>query len=492
MTRGRAAVDPSQPVTEDELLAPYPPPRQVPGALERIRAHVAERGERLAVLDDDPTGTQRVHDVPVITSWEADDIAWVLEQPSPTFYVLTNSRSQPPEVAAWMNEQIATRTAQAADQIGVPFAVTSRSDSIMRGHFPLETDVLRETLKAAGRAVDGVVICPAFVEAGRLTVDDVQWVRDGDRLVPMAQTPFAQDHTFGYRHSNLTLWVEEKTGGRVRAQDVVSIGLGLLRSDEGVERVAERLVRVRDGQVVVVNAADVGDLEVFVLGLIDAERAGSSFVYRSGPSFPRVRGGIEDVPPVTLERLYPGGRPDGHGIVLLGSYVPMSSRQLEAALKLPDVHPVELSVPRLIDSDARRGELDRAVEEVNRALEHSEVVVYTSRELVTTAPGRTALEIGSAVSDALVEVVRRLDPARPPAFVVGKGGITSSDVATRGLRARRAQVAGQMLPGIIPVWNLGEESAFPGIPYVVFPGNVGRPDSLAEVIDILRGRGSRQ
>ena len=54
-------------------------------------------------------------------------------------------------------------------------AVTSRSDSTMRGHFPLETDVLRRTLEAAGRHVDGVVLCPAFIEAGRLTVDDVQW-----------------------------------------------------------------------------------------------------------------------------------------------------------------------------------------------------------------------------------------------------------------------------------------------------------------------------
>jgi uncharacterized protein YgbK (DUF1537 family) len=488
MTRGRSAVDPKDPVAQEELLAPYPPPRRVPGALERIRAHIAERGERLAVLDDDPTGTQRVHDVAVITSWEEDDLAWALEQPDPTFYVLTNSRSHPPEVAARMNEEIASRLARAAGRIGAPFVVTSRSDSIMRGHFPLETDVLSETLAAAGRPIDGVVICPAFVEAGRLTVDDVQWVHDGDRLVPMGQTPFAQDHTFGYRHSNLTLWVEEKTGGRVPADEVISIGLDLLRAEDGVEQVAARLAEARGGRPVVVNAADVADLEVFVLGLIDAESAGTSFVYRVGPSFPRVRGGIEAVPPVTPERLYPEGRPSGHGIVLLGSYVPMSSRQLEAALKLPGVHPVELSVPRLIDPGARQEELDRAVEEVNRRLEDAEVVVYTSRELVTSAPGSTALEIGSAVSDALVEVVRRLDPGRPPAFVVGKGGITSSDIATRGLRARRAQVAGQMLPGIIPVWNLGEGSAFPGIPYIVFPGNVGGPDSLAEVIEILRGR----
>jgi uncharacterized protein YgbK (DUF1537 family) len=490
MQRGRTAVDPQEPVGQDELLAPYPPPRRIPGALELIRKHVTERNERIAVLDDDPTGTQSIHDVAVVTAWEDDDLAWALEQPDPTFYVLTNSRSRPPDEAAAMNEEIASGLARAATRVNARLAVTSRSDSTMRGHFPLETDVLRRTLEAAGRHVDGVVLCPAFIEAGRLTVDDVQWVRDGDQLVPMGQTAFAADHTFGYSHSNLALWVEEKTDGRVPAGEVLSIGLDLLRGDEGLERVAARLGESRDGRPVVVNAADVADLEIFVLGLLRAEDAGRSFIYRTGPSFPRVRGGIESVPPVSLERLHPHGVPAGrHGVVLVGSYVPMSSRQLEAALRLPDVHPVELSVPRLIDPAARGQELDRAVEEVNRSLLEAEVVVYTSRELITSAPGSTPLEIGGLVSDALVEVVARLDASRPPAFVVAKGGITSSDIATRGLRARRAHVAGQMLPGIVPVWNLGEDSAFPGIPYVVFPGNVGGPDSLAEVIDILRGRG---
>jgi uncharacterized protein YgbK (DUF1537 family) len=125
--------------------------------------------------------------------------------------------------------------------------------------------------------------------------------------------------------------------------------------------------------------------------------------------------------------------------------------------------------------------------EVNAGLAGSEVVVYTSRDVVGGGPGRTGFEVGRAVSDALVEVMRRVDAEAPLAFVVAKGGITSSDVGTRGLGVRRAEVAGQMLPGIVSVWVLPEESAFPGLPYVIFAGNVGGPDSLARVIEILRG-----
>lgn len=96
------------------------------------------------------------------------------------------------------------------------------------------------------------------------------------------------------------------------------------------------------------------------------------------------------------------------------------------------------------------------------------------------------MEIGKSVSDALVEVVRRVDRHLPLRFVVAKGGITSSDIGTRGLGVRRAEVAGQMLPGIVSVWILPDDNEFPGLPYVIFAGNVGEEGSLARVIQILR------
>jgi uncharacterized protein YgbK (DUF1537 family) len=238
---------------------------------------------------------------------------------------------------------------------------------------------------------------------------------------------------------------------------------------------------------VVANAASYADLEVFVLGLLDAEEAGKRFIYRTGPSFVRARGGIPEKGPLSPEELYRRRPRRGHGLVLVGSHVALTTSQLEEALKLEGVRPVELSVPRLLEEEEREEELARVAGEVNAGLAGSEVVVYTSRDVVGGGPGRTGFEVGRAVSDALVEVMRRVDAEAPLAFVVAKGGITSSDIGTRGLGVRRAEVAGQMLPGIVSVWVLPEESAFPGLPYVIFAGNVGGPDSLARVIEILRG-----
>jgi uncharacterized protein YgbK (DUF1537 family) len=87
------------------------------------------------------------------------------------------------------------------------------------------------------------------------------------------------------------------------------------------------------------------------------------------------------------------------------------------------------------------------------------------------------------VSEALSSIVSSLKIR--PGYLLAKGGITSSDLATRGLGVRRAQVLGQILPGV-PVWRLGQESRWPDLTYIVFPGNVGGPDVLAELVSILR------
>jgi uncharacterized protein YgbK (DUF1537 family) len=464
-------------------LSSQPAESKIPGALEEIRRRVEAEGRRVAVLDDDPTGTQTVHGVPVLTTWSVEDLRWALEQPSPTFYVLTNSRGLPEAEAAAMNREIASNLSAAAGQTGTDFVVTSRGDSTLRGHFPSETDALAEGL---GGGIDGVILCPCYLEAGRLTADDTHWVRQGERLVPAGATEFARDASFGYASSDLRLWVEEKTSGRVAASEVVSVGLRDIR-EGGPARVSEILRGVSGGLPVVANAASYADLEIFVLGLLDAEEEGKRFLYRTGPSFVRARGGIPEKSPLSYEELYRRRPRRGHGLVLVGSHVALTTRQLEEALTLEGVRPVELSVPRLLEEAEREEELARVAEEVNWGLAGSEVVVYTSREVVGGDPGRTGFEVGRAVSDALVEVMRRVDAEAPLAFVVAKGGITSSDVGTRGLGVRRAEVAGQMLPGIVSVWVLPEGSAFPGLPYVIFAGNVGGPDSLARVVEILRG-----
>ena len=479
--------EPEAPVGAQEYLASQPPARRVPDALAQIRERVIESGRRVIVLDDDPTGTQAVHDVPVLTTWSYSELRWALEQSSPTVYILTNSRSLEEDEAVFLNRQISLRLARAGADSGADFVLTSCSDSNLRGHYPAEPRALIETLETARRRkIDGIVVCPCFFEAGRVTIDDVQWVEQDGELVPAASTEFASDPAFGYSSSNLANWVEEKTDGEIPAGSVLRISLEDIRQG-GPERIAEILQNARDAWPVVVNAAEYADLEIFILGLLAAEAAGKSFLYRTGPSFVRVRGGIPEKEPLGADELHRRGPGRGHGLVLVGSHVEQTTRQLREAQRLDGLHPIELSVPQLLDSGQRAEELDRVVSQINVILPAGDVVVHAGREVVGASENFSSLQIDEIVSVALVEVMRRVDRRLPLSFVVTKGGITTvRDVATKGLNVRRAEVAGQMMPGIISAWILPADSDYPGLPYIVFPGNVGGPDALSRVIEILR------
>jgi uncharacterized protein YgbK (DUF1537 family) len=474
-------------VLESDVLARFPPEVTVPAAA--VAEVVARSGRVLVVLDDDPTGTQSVADLPVLTGWEVDDLRWALEQGAPALYVLTNTRSLDPDDAERRNREVVTNALEAAAATGVEVGFVSRSDSTLRGHFPLEPLVVAYVLqRVADRRTAAVVVVPAFPDAGRITVGGVHYTRGPEgTLVPVAETEFARDATFGFSSSALADYVEEKSGGRFRAADVVGLDLTVVRgSAEGIADVLDdALAGATELRPVVVDAVTEDDLRALALGLEASERRGRSLLYRVGPPFVRARTGQEVRAPLSAEEAYAGTNPaPGGGLVVVGSHVAQTTRQLGV---LTSEHPatvVELGVEALLDDATAGREVDRVVAEVSAALEDGDVVLHTSRLLVRRDDPAQSLRIARTVSAAVVEAVRRTLAARPPRFVVAKGGITSSDVATAGLGIRRAVVRGPMLPGIVSLWQpVGGPAE--GIPFVVFAGNVGDDRSLLEVVRVL-------
>jgi uncharacterized protein YgbK (DUF1537 family) len=220
---------------------------------------------RLIVLDDDPTGTQTSHDISVLC---AHDLATLLtELTSPTnphgFFLLTNSRALPPAAARPLLAEVLTNVKTACARAQVSYEVVLRGDSTLRGHFPLECDVAEEV---GGGGVDAWVLAPFFEQGGRVTVGDVHYVREGEELVPVGETQFAEDRAFGYRASNLRDYLEEKAPGRWE-REVVSVGIEDVRVG-GPKRVEEVLARVPRGGVVVVNAVERRDMDVFCAGVL--------------------------------------------------------------------------------------------------------------------------------------------------------------------------------------------------------------------------------
>lgn len=470
----------------DELVATYPPATDITAADVRRQRPASAR--QLVVLDDDPTGTQSVADLPVLTSWSEEDLGWALATDAAAVYVLTNSRSLAPATAAARNAEVATNALRAAAALGRRIDFVSRSDSTLRGHYPLETDVLAATIaEVTGEAVDGVVIVPAFREAGRVTVGSVHYAGSpATGFVPVGRSEFARDATFGYAASDLREWVAEKSDGRHPAESVTALTLDVVRA--GPDAVAQVLASVSGEQPIVVDAVEETDLRAVALGLLRAGEAGKRFVHRVGPPFVRAMLGQEVVEPLTaadVARIRAGGLAEAAttGLVVVGSHVGLTTRQLDTLRARRSPVELEIDVAQVLGPD-RRAHLDTLVDRAVAALDDGNVVVRTSRTLVTGADGDASLHIARTVSDAVIEVVQQILAARPLRFVVAKGGITSSDVAARGLAITRAMVRGPMLPGIVSLWEPSEGPAR-GIPYIVFAGNVGDDDSLADVVDKL-------
>jgi uncharacterized protein YgbK (DUF1537 family) len=475
-----------EPIAKDDLLRNLPPDWP-DDPLPAIRAALVESERTFAILDDDPTGTQTVHSVLVVTGWSEPELAQALSEPRQFFYILTNTRSLPESEAVSRAAEAARNLARAGRAVGRDIVACIRGDSTLRGHHPAETWAVRDVLEAeAGRRFDGELIVPCFLEGGRVTVDDVHYVQEGDRFVPAGQTEFARDSAFGYRASYLPDWVEEKTDGRVSAHDVVSLGIDDLRHG-GPERAGELLAEVTNRRTVVANAASYRDLEVLALGVLQAEATGKRFLYRTAASFVRARAGLAGRPLLTFDELY-SSRPASAagGLIVVGSHVRRSTEQLErACASVEGLSPVELHVERILDDARCDSEVADAAAGVDGALAGGQdAVLFTSREVVGAGSHEADLRVSQRVSQALVQTIQRLEAA--PRFLIAKGGITASDLATEALGVRRAEVPGQVAPGV-PCWLLPRESRYPGIPYVIFPGNVGTAETLADVIRLLRG-----
>ena len=469
-------------ISRDELLGGLPPARPI--SPEDVRSARAQAARPLIVLDDDPTGTQSVADLPVLNAWAPDDLEWALGTGAAAVYVMTNSRSLDPEAAARCNVEVVSAALEAARRLGIEVDIVSRGDSTLRGHFPLEPDTIRATMAEHGIAIDGVVVVPAFGDAGRITVNSVHYAGSAATgYLPVGETEFARDATFGYASSDLREWVAEKTGGRIPSDQVAAITLTEIRADS--DAAVDVLAGLSDGRPVVVDIVDEADLRALALAVLRAQERGRRFVFRVGPPFVRAMIGQPVLEPLTaadVATIRPAESANG-GLIVVGSHVGLTTRQLDALRARRAPAEFEIDVATVL-TDARDAHLAELVDAVSDALTRENAVIRTSRTLVKGADGNDSLRIARAVSDAVVEVVRAVLDRTPPRFVIAKGGITSSDVAARGLEIGRALVRGPMLPGIVSLWEPITGPA-QGIPYIVFAGNVGDDQSLADVADKL-------
>jgi len=440
---------------------------------------------KIVVLDDDPTGVQTVHGISVYTDWSIESFRAGFAEANSLFFILTNSRGMTREETQRVHAEIGATLAQVADETGKGYVLISRSDSTLRGYFPLETATLKSSLEAVSSArFDAEILVPFFKEGGRFTLGDVHYVKEGEWLTPAGQTEFARDRSFGYNSSHLGEYVEEKTGGQYRKDGCIYISLEDLRN-EAVDKITGQLMAATRFNKVIVNAVDYVDVKIFALAFIEAVHQGKTFMFRSAAAVTRVLGGIDPAPLLRKEQLIREDNTNG-GIVLIGSHVNKTTLQFEA---LRDCEKplsfIEFDQHRVVEEQGLENEVQRVITLTEMHLQSGQnVVVYTRRERfdLQSDDRDEQLRVSVRISDAVTSIIGQLSIR--PNFIIAKGGITSSDVGIKALKVKKARVMGQIKPGI-PVWLTGAESKFPQMPFIIFPGNVGEITTLKEIVDLL-------
>ncbi len=432
---------------------------------------------KIVVIDDDPTGSQTVHSCLLLTRWDPATLTEGLRDAAPLFFVLSNTRGMDAAQAAAVTREICVNLRQAIEDMGgegveIQPVIVSRSDSTLRGHYPVETDVIAEELGP----FDAHFLVPAFFEGGRITRDGVHYLIVDGTPVAVHETEFARDSVFGFSTAFLPDYVAEKTGGSIRAEQVQRFGLADVRGDIGA-----RLLALRDNTCCVVDAEQQADLDSFARQVLAAAGDGKRFLFRSAASLLTAFAGLppQPVAAADMSRLVRDGRP---GVVLVGSHVDKTSRQLKHLMEQTDVQPLHVDLDLLVrDEEGLYAELLRQMVEAQQAGQG--VVLYTSRgerQFETTAD---RLAFGERVSGFLMRLVRNLPPET--GFLISKGGITSNDTLSTGLALRTARVMGQILAGCSVVVCPEDHPRYPRLPVVIFPGNVGGDGALVEAYQIL-------
>ncbi len=432
---------------------------------------------KIIAIDDDPTGSQTVHGCLLLTRWDPATLRDALLDDSPLFFILSNTRGMSAPQAAAVTREICVNLRSALDALSaeghaIAPVVVSRSDSTLRGHYPVETDVIAEELGP----FDAHFLVPAFFEGGRITRDGVHYLLVDGEPVPVNETEFARDSVFGFKHAFLPDYVAEKTGGRTPADQVVRFGLTDVRGDVG-----GRLRALNGNACCVVDAERQSDLDGFARQVLAAAGDGKRFLFRSAASLLTALAALppQPVAPAQMSRFVRDGRP---GVVLMGSHVATSSRQLERLMADTDAMPIEVDVDRLVsDEDGLWASIQSQIQAARR--EHRGMVLYTSRGERQFASTAERLAFGERVSAFLMRIVRELP--EDIGFLISKGGITSNDTLSQGLALRTARVLGQVRAGCSVVRCPADHPRFPNLPVVIFPGNVGGPEALAEVYGIL-------
>ncbi len=445
---------------------------------------------KFVVIDDDPTGSQTVHDCLLLLKWDCSTLVKGFESKSNLFFILANTRSLSENDAKLTIEEICKNlktviTSQAYEE---EIIFISRGDSTLRGHNFLEPNALNSCLGP----FDATFHIPAFIEGKRLTVNGSHFV---DKT-PINQTIFARDEIFGFETSNVKNLLFQKSKSQINFEDIQNILLSDIEilNDEENNIVFKTLKNFKNNKHVIVDIENYSQLKKFSL-IIKKLTKQKKFLFRTAASF---ISSISDKKSVSKgETLFSNLRIRTKeksflpGLIIVGSYVELSTIQLKNLLEISNCDPIELDVFEFFKINSSENNHKRMnlfkkkfLKEIRFSFKKGKTpVLFTSRKFMSldyfeqfNFYNSLAFFIAELVADLKYEI----------GYLISKGGITTNVILSNGLNADYVYLEGQILTGIsVVTYNLKNNAR---LPIVTHPGNIGTKDSLVNIWKVFENK----
>ncbi len=446
---------------------------------------------KVVVIDDDPTGSQTVNNCLLLLKWDYSTLVKGFKGESNLFFILANTRSlsendatlRIQEICNNLKEVIAYESFKKEEIIFV-----SRGDSTLRGHNFLEPNTINNCLGP----FDATFHIPAFIEGKRFTVNGYHFVDQ----IPVDQTIFAEDKIFGYKTSNIKNLLFQQSKSKINLDDIQNIKLSdfeILEIDEK-NIIFQKIKNLKNNIHVILDIENYSQLNKFSL-VINKLSKQKRFLFRTAASFISSITDIKSNPEKDIFFSNFRRQNDENkflpGFVVVGSFVELSTLQLQHLLKISNCEPIELDVFeffRIISLENNQDKLNLFKKtfllEIRSTFKKGKTpVLFTSRKLMSLDYSEQfnfynslALFIANLVAELKNEI----------GYLISKGGITTNMILSNGLKADYVYLEGQIITGIsLVTYKLKNDEK---LPIVTFPGNIGTQDSLLKVWSILENK----
>ena len=445
---------------------------------------------KIIVFDDDPTGSQTVHDCLLLLKWDYQTLLKGLRSSSKLLFILCNTRSLTEKEASRRLTEICSSLIKVISNEGYSlsgFMFISRGDSTLRGHNFLEPEIINRNLGP----FDATFHIPAFIEGERLTINGKHFVQN----IPAHKTIFAKDKIFGYDSNNIKEILYKKSKSRIKLDDIKNLDLSDINNLQFTanDPIFLKIKNLNNNAQIIVDAKNYIHLNKFCL-LINKLSFEKKFLFRTAASFISAISRIGENPKskTYYSKLRRKDKNNTYlrGLIVVGSHVETSSLQIKNLLKFTKYKPVEINVQdfyqllKFNDGEKLIKVLKNNLVSQIRNLINKQFtpVLFTSRKEISCKSEYEEFQFKKILSLFIAEIIHEL--RHEIGYLVSKGGITSNVILSEGFKADIVYLEGQIMTGI-SVLNVNLTKINTYIPVITFPGNIGNPDTLKKVLDIL-------